>query len=168
MATATTAKKTTARKRTTATTKATAPKPKTEKVVKPKFVAPPKPTVEPTSMVEKDYGYIDAKGNFRFWQGYDAKLKKQLMEASRVHPQTAASRKARATLIDKGWSTVEREDAMVQIEKARTERIVEKAKAKAAPKATKKTTKKETVEVTEPVADQAEGLAVDAEVTPEA
>jgi hypothetical protein len=74
-----------------------------------RFSAPPKPTEDPESMKQEDYGYTDAKSNFRYWQGWDAKYKRYLMGVSRSAPQTANSKKAEAILIEKGWSTAENE-----------------------------------------------------------
>lgn len=74
-----------------------------------RFSAPPKPTEDPLTIKQEDYGYVDGKGNFRYWQGWDAKYKKHLMGVSRSHPQTANSKKAEAILIAKGWSTKENE-----------------------------------------------------------
>jgi len=69
------------------------------------FVAPPKPVVDPDSLKQGEYGYSDAKGEFRYWQGWDAKYKRYLMKVSRSAPQTADSRKAEGILLAKGWST---------------------------------------------------------------
>jgi len=109
-----------------ATKKTDAPKAKKEK-----FVAPPKPTTEPTGINRDDYGYKTPTGKFRFWQGYDAKFKKNLMAASRSLPQTDLSQQAREILVKAGWSTVEREEAMVALEQQKADRAVERAKAKA-------------------------------------
>jgi hypothetical protein len=74
-----------------------------------RFAAPPKPIEDPESMKQEDYGYVDGKGNFRYWQGWDAKYKRFLMGVSRQHPQTKDSKKAESILIEKGWSTAENE-----------------------------------------------------------
>jgi hypothetical protein len=74
-----------------------------------RFAAPPKPIEDPMSMKQDDYGYTDGKGNFRYWQGWDAKYKRFLMGVSRSHPQTKDSKKAESILIEKGWSTAENE-----------------------------------------------------------
>ncbi len=99
-----------------ATSKTRTRKPATKKVAvagkkinAERFSAPPKPIDDPLSMKQQDYGYADAKGNFRYWQGWDAKYKRYLMQVSRQHPQTKDSKKAEAILIEKGWSTAENE-----------------------------------------------------------
>lgn len=105
---------------------------KTEtKTPAPKFVAPPKPATPPTGLDRNDYGYTDDKGRFRFWQGYDARYKGQLMEVSRALPQNPTSRKARRILIEAGWSTEEKETAAVEAAKAKAQAVVDRAKAKA-------------------------------------
>lgn len=112
---------------------ATTPAPKKEK-----FVVPSKPTTQPTGTNRDDYGYIKPSGQFKFWQGYDAKFKKNLMNLSRALPESDLSKQARQTLVDAGWSTMDREEAMVILEKQKTARAVERIKAKAEkPKAKK-------------------------------
>jgi hypothetical protein len=101
------------------------------KAKKEKFVAPSKPTTEPTGINRDDYGYTLPNGKFRFWQGYDAKFKKNLMAASRALPQTDLSMEARTILVKAGWSTMEREEAMVALEQQKADRAVERTKAKA-------------------------------------
>ena len=115
----------------TKTSKPATKKAATPKAKKEKFVAPPKPTTEPTGINRDDYGYKTPTGKFRFWQGYDAKFKKNLMAASRSLPQTDLSQQAREILVKAGWSTVEREEAMVALEQQKADRAVERAKAKA-------------------------------------
>lgn len=135
-ATITKTSKTTTKKAATPSTKAVAaaaPAPKKEK-----FVVPPKPTTEPTGINRDDYGYIKPSGKFKFWQGYDAKFKKNLMNLSRALPESDLSKQARQILVDAGWSTMDREEAMVILEKQKTARAVERIKAKAEkPKAKK-------------------------------
>lgn len=96
--------------KTTKTRKAVTKKPVAGKKINlDRFSAPPKPIEDPESMKQEDYGYTDAKGNFRYWQGWDAKYKRYLMSVSRSVPQTRNSKKAEAILIEKGWSTAENE-----------------------------------------------------------
>lgn len=121
--TATTKKAATPKKTATKATKAPAPK-------KEKFVAPSKPTTEPTGINRDDYGYTTPTGKFKFWQGYDAKFKKNLMNLSRALPESDLSKQARQILVDAGWSTQEREEAMVALEQQKAVRAVARAKAK--------------------------------------
>lgn len=96
--------------KTKTTAKATAKKPVAGKKINlDRFNAPPKPFDDPESMKQDDYGYTDRKGDFRYWQGWDAKYKRFLMGVSRSFPQTKDSKKAEAILIEKGWSTAENE-----------------------------------------------------------
>jgi hypothetical protein len=113
-----------------ATPKKSAPK-AAPKAKKEKFVAPPKPTTEPTGINRDDYGYATPGGKFKFWQGYDAKYKKYLMTVSRSLPESDLSREARKILVDAGWSTMDREQAMVDLAQQKSERAVARAKAKA-------------------------------------
>jgi hypothetical protein len=122
----------------TATKKAPAKKAATKKAQpkaaapkKEKFVAPAKPTKDPTSLERSDYGYVLPNGDFRFWQGYDAKFKKRLMEASRALPQTETAKKARRILVEAGWSTEAKEQAMVDLAQQKADRAVARLKAKA-------------------------------------
>jgi|688.fasta_scaffold359841_2 hypothetical protein len=124
-------KKTTAKKAPAKKAAVKKAQPKAAAPKKEKFVAPAKPTVEPTSLERSDYGYTDGQGKFRFWQGYDAKFKKNLMVASRVLPQTETAKKARRILVENGWSTDEREQAMVDLAQQKADRIVARATAKA-------------------------------------
>lgn len=124
-------KKAPAKKAATKTVKATAPK-------KEKFVAPAKPTKEPTSLERSDYGYTDGRGEFRFWQGYDAKFKKRLMEASRSLPQTETAKKARRILVEAGWSTEAKEQAMTDLAQGKADRAAARIKAKVEKEAAKK------------------------------
>lgn len=103
---------------------------KTVKTPAVKFQIPPKPTTDPTSLVETDYQYTLANGNLRFWQGYDAKFKKNLMAASRELPQGKTQLAARAILIERGWSTAEKEDRFVAEAQAAADRKVKAVKAK--------------------------------------
>lgn len=97
--------------KTTKTASAVAKKPVAGKKINlDRFAAPPKPTEDPFTIKQEDYGYVDRKDNFRYWQGWDAKYKKYLMGVSRAYPQTPASKKAEAILIAKGWSTKENEE----------------------------------------------------------
>jgi hypothetical protein len=97
-------------KTTKATRKPVAKKPVVGKKINlDRFAAPPKPLDDPQSMKQDDYGYTDSKGNFRYWQGWDAKYKRFLMGISRAFPQTKDSKKAESILIEKGWSTKENE-----------------------------------------------------------
>jgi len=112
----------------------------------PKFEIPAKPQVPAGSIEINDYTYTDAKGARRFWQGFDAKLKSALMAASR-DPSTNGNtrKKAIRTLVERGWSTEEREAAYLQAEKEKVARAVAKAQApakKAAEKGKKTATKK--------------------------
>ena len=128
--------------------KKAATKPATPRVAKEKFIAPPKPTTDPTGINRKDYGYTTPTGKFRFWQGYDAKFKKNLMAISRSLPESDLSNEARKILVDNGWSTMEREEAMVALAQQKADRASARIQAKA-DKAKAKATKeaiKETVE----------------------
>lgn len=132
--------------------KAAAPK-------KEKFVAPPKPTTEPTSLERSDYGYVDGTGKFRFWQGYDAKFKKNLMVASRALPQGEVAKKARRILVEAGWSTEEKEQAMVELAQQKAERIAARITAKA---------DKEKAKKAKAAAKEAEAVTAEPEDIPEA
>jgi hypothetical protein len=147
-------------------------KPAVKAEPKAKFVAPPKPDVEPTSLKQADYGYTDDKGRFRFWQGYDAKFKKNLMNAARVLPVTATAKQARETLVANGWSTEEREQAVIDLLQQKADRKVAAIKAKAEREKAKKDeakakaqAKAAQVKKTKPEAKTEEAPAV--ETTPE-
>lgn len=136
-----------------ATPKKAAPAKKTPAAKKEKFVAPPKPTTEPTGINRKDYGYTTPGGKFKFWQGYDAKFKKNLMQISRSLPQSDLSEQARKILVDNGWSTMEREEAMVTLAQTKADRATariqakaDKAKAKATKEAVKETVDADTAD----------------------
>lgn len=106
---------------------------KTEKTETPaKFVAPAKPTKDPGTIDIADYTYPDAKGEPRFWQGWDAKFKAQLMRVSR-DPSTNGNTRKKAVkiLVERGWSTDEREAAYLQEARERDQRAVDRLKAKA-------------------------------------
>lgn len=106
--------------------------PTTETTEKAKFVAPPKPATKPDSLNIDDYGYKNDKGEFKFWQGYDAAYKSNLMKASRSLPaNNPRARKARKLLVDAGWSTEAKETAAVEAAKAKAQAVVDRAKAKA-------------------------------------
>jgi hypothetical protein len=108
------------------------------KTPKAKFVAPPKPTTAPTSLEIGDYQYTDDKGNARFYQGFDAKFKSNLMKAARDLGTNGKTRtKAIKILVANGWSTADREAAALQVEKDKADRIVARAKAKVAKAAAK-------------------------------
>jgi len=135
-----------------ATKKAAAPKKSAPKAApkakKEKFVAPPKPTTEPSGINRKDYGYTTPGGKFKFWQGYDAKFKKNLMNISRCLPQSDLSEQARKILVESGWSTMEREEAMVALAQQKADRAVARIQAKA-DKAKNKATKQAVEETVE-------------------
>jgi hypothetical protein len=128
-----------------APTKKAAPAKKAPAPKKEKFVAPPKPTTEPTGINRKDYGYTTPTGKFRFWQGYDAKFKKNLMNISRSLPESDLSAEARKILVSMGWSTNEREEAMVALAQQKSERATARVKAKAEKAKAKKETANDAV-----------------------
>ena len=120
MATKTASKKTTAKKSTP--TKKAAPAKKAE------WVKPAKPAQSPTSLNERDYQYKDAKGEFRYFQGYDAAYKRALMLDSRAVPVTDTSEASVKVLIAKGWSTEAKERDMQARAIAKAERAEARAK----------------------------------------
>ena len=117
----------TASKKTTPAKKA-APKKTTAK--KSEWVKPAKPETSPTSLNERDYQYKDAKGEFRYFQGYDAAYKRALMIDSRSVPATATSEDSVKVLVSKGWSTEAKERDMQGRAIAKAERAEARAKAK--------------------------------------
>ena len=91
---------------------------------------PSKPKTIPTSLVERDYQYKDVKGEFRYFQGFDAAYKRALMLDSR-DPKSKTSEDSVKVLVAKGWSTKEREKDMRARAVARAERAkARKARAK--------------------------------------
>ena len=124
MATKTASKKTTAKKSTPA--KKAAPAKKAE------WVKPAKPAQSPTSLNERDYQYKDAKGEFRYFQGYDAAYKRALMLDSRAVPVTDTSEASVKILVSKGWSTEAKERDMQARAIAKAERAEARASKKAA------------------------------------
>ena len=101
---------------------------------KAEWVKPAKPAKSPTTLVESDYQYRDAKGNLRYFQGFDAAYKRALMLDSR-NPKSDTSDRSVKVLVAKGWSTVRKERDEQARAIAKAERAVAraaKAKAKAA------------------------------------
>ena len=111
-------------------TKTTTKKSTKSTAKKSEWTKPAKPASSPTSLVERDYQYKDAKGEYRYFQGFDAAYKRALMLDSR-NPKSATSEDSVKVLVAKGWSTVAKESDMRQREVAKAER----AKARAAKKA---------------------------------
>ena len=72
------------------------------------WTKPAKPASSPTTLVERDYQYVDAKGEYRYFQGYDAAYKRALMLDSR-NPASKTSDASVKTLVAKGWSTEAKE-----------------------------------------------------------
>ena len=120
--------------KTPATKKAT-PKKSTAKKAAPakksEWVKPAKPAQSPTSLNERDYQYKDAKGEYRYFQGFDAAYKRALMLDSRAVPVTDTSETSVKVLVAKGWSTEAKERDM----QARAIAKAERAEARAAKKA---------------------------------
>ena len=98
---------------------------------KSEWTKPAKPATSPTSLVERDYQYKDRKGEFRYFQGYDAAYKRALMIDSR-NPASSTNDASAKVLVAKGWSTAERE----KDERAKAVAKAERAKNRKA--ATKK------------------------------
>ena len=99
---------------------------------KSEWTKPAKPSESPTTLVERDYQYKDAKGEFRYFQGFDAAYKRALMLDSR-NPKSATNEDSVKVLVAKGWSTEAKEADMRQREAAKAERAKARAaKAKAA------------------------------------
>ena len=100
---------------------------------KAEWTKPAKPVESPTTLVERDYQYKDAKGELRYFQGFDAAYKRALMLDSRSVPQTDTAEKSLKTLVAKGWSTERKERDEQQRAIAKAERAAARAaKAKAA------------------------------------
>ena len=118
----TTTKKSTAKKSTPA---------KKAPAAKSEWTKPAKPSDSPTTLVERDYQYKDAKGEYRYFQGYDAAYKRALMLDSRSVPVSDTSEASVKTLVAKGWSTEAKERDM----QARAYAKAERAKARASKKA---------------------------------
>jgi len=96
------------------------------KNTKSEWTKPAKPATPPTSLNERDYQYKDAKGEYRYFQGYDAAYKRALMIDSRSVPVTSTSEKSVKTLVAKGWSTEKKE----RNEQARAMAKAERAEAR--------------------------------------
>ena len=104
-------------------------KPATKKA---EWTKPAKPSESPTTLVERDYQYKDAKGEYRYFQGYDAAYKRALMLDSR-NPKSETSEASVKVLVAKGWSTEAKERDMQQRAVAKAARAeARKAKAKTA------------------------------------
>lgn len=99
---------------------------------KTEWVKPAKPSESPTSLNERDYQYKDAKGEYRYFQGYDAAYKRALMIDSRSVPVTDTSENSVKVLVSKGWSTEAKERDMQQRAYAKAERAKARASKKAA------------------------------------
>ena len=91
------------------------------------WVKPAKPSKSPTTLIESDYQYKDAKGNLRYFQGFDAAYKRALMLDSR-NPKSDTSDRSVKVLVAKGWSTERKE----RDEQARVIAKAERAWARAA------------------------------------
>jgi len=103
----------------------------TKAAKKAEWTKPAKPAKSPTTLVERDYQYEDAKGNLRYFQGFDAAYKRALMLDSRSQSDTAD--KSMKVLVAKGWSTEAKEREMKARAVAKAERAAARAaKAKAA------------------------------------
>ena len=111
-------------------TKTTTKKSTKSTAKKSEWTKPAKPSESPTSLNERDYQYKDAKGEYRYFQGFDAAYKRALMLDSR-NPKSETSEDSVKVLVAKGWSTEAKEADMRQREVAKAER----AKARAAKKA---------------------------------
>ena len=111
-------------------TKTTTKKSTKSTAKKSEWTKPAKPSESPTTLVERDYQYKDAKGEYRYFQGFDAAYKRALMLDSR-NPKSATNEDSVKVLVAKGWSTEAKEADMRQREVAKAER----AKARAAKKA---------------------------------
>ena len=96
---------------------------------KSEWTKPAKPSESPTSLVERDYQYKDRKGEFRYFQGYDAAYKRALMIDSR-NPASSTNDASVKVLVAKGWSTAEREKDKRAKAVAKAERTKRKATAK--------------------------------------
>jgi len=107
----------------------TTKKPATKKA---EWTKPAKPKTSPTSLNERDYQYKDAKGEWRYFQGYDAAYKRALMIDSRAVPVTDTSEASVKTLVAKGWSTEAKERDMQQRAYAKAERAKARATKKSA------------------------------------
>jgi len=94
---------------------------------KAEWTKPAKPVESPTTLVERDYQYKDAKGVYRYFQGFDAAYKRALMLDSR-NPSSETSARSVKVLVAKGWSTEAKEAEM----KARAVAKAERAAARAA------------------------------------
>ena len=81
---------------------------KTKNTKKSEWTKPAKPSKSPTSLNERDYQYKDRKGEYRYFQGYDAAYKRALMLDSR-NPASKTSDASVKTLVAKGWSTEAKE-----------------------------------------------------------
>ena len=106
----------------------------TKTTKKAEWAKPAKPAESPTTLVEHDYQYKDAKGEYRYFQGFDAAYKRALMLDSR-DPSSETSAKSVKVLVAKGWSTESKEAEMQARAVAKAERAAAraaKAKAKAA------------------------------------
>ena len=86
------------------------------------WTKPAKPASAPTTLVERDYQYKDRKGEYRYFQGYDAAYKRALMLDSRSVPSTDTSEASVKTLVAKGWSTEAKERDMQARAYAKAER----------------------------------------------
>ena len=114
-------------------TKTNTTKKSTKPAKKAEWVKPAKPAESPTTLVERDYQYKDAKGELRYFQGFDAAYKRALMLDSRSVPQTDTAEKSLKTLVAKGWSTERKERDEQQRAIAKAERAAARAaKTKAA------------------------------------
>ena len=96
---------------------------------KSEWTKPAKPSESPTTLVERDYQYKDRKGEFRYFQGYDAAYKRALMIDSR-NPASSTNDASVKVLVAKGWSTAEREKDKRAKAVAKAERTKRKATAK--------------------------------------
>ena len=98
---------------------------------KSEWTKPAKPASAPTTLVERDYQYKDAKGEYRYFQGYDAAYKRALMIDSR-NPASSTNDASVKVLVAKGWSTADREKDQRAKAVAKAERTKRKATAKKA------------------------------------
>ena len=99
----------------------------TKPAKKAEWSKPAKPESSPTTLIERDYQYKDSKGEYRYFQGFDAAYKRALMLDSR-DPSSETSAKSVKVLVAKGWSTEAKEAEM----QARAVAKAERAKARAA------------------------------------
>ena len=99
---------------------------------KSEWTKPAKPSESTTTLVERDYQYKDAKGEYRYFQGFDAAYKRALMLDSR-NPKSETNEDSVKVLVAKGWSTEAKERDMQQRAVAKAARAeARKAKAKTA------------------------------------